>query len=83
MKQKLLSLALLALSFTFAQLYTPAGAIQASSNNYIGIGTHAPEGSLDINANSSIPIIRGSGGYIPTGLRFIDDSYTQSGQVKE
>nr|WP_317174671.1 hypothetical protein [Chryseobacterium antibioticum] len=80
---KLLSLAILASSFTFAQLYTPAGAIQASSNNYIGIGTNAPEGSLDINANSSIPIIRGNGGYIPTGLRFIDDSYTQSGQVKE
>ncbi|MGC5744478.1 hypothetical protein [Chryseobacterium sp. NFX27] len=83
MKIKLLSLALLASSFTFAQLYTPTGTLQTSSTNYIGIGTHAPEASLDINANSSIPIIRGNGTYIPTGLRFIDDSYTQSGQVKE
>jgi len=83
MKIKLLSLALLASSFTFAQLYTPTGTLQTSSTNYIGIGTNAPEASLDINANSSIPIIRGNGGYIPTGLRFIDDSYTQSGQVKE
>ncbi|PKF74513.1 hypothetical protein CW752_09035 [Chryseobacterium sp. PMSZPI] len=80
---KLLSIALLVTSFASAQLYTPGGAIQSSSNNSIGIGTNAPEGSLDIRANESIPIIRGNGGYIPTGLRFIDDSYTQAGQVKE
>ncbi|RQO42599.1 hypothetical protein DBR39_01615 [Chryseobacterium sp. KBW03] len=83
MKIKLLSIILLASSLTSAQLYTPSGTVQASSNNYIGIGTNAPEGILDINANSNIPIIRGNGGYIPTGLRFIDDSYTQPGQVKE
>lgn len=85
MKIKLLSLTLLALTstFTFAQLYTPSGVVQTSSNNHIGIGTNTPEGSLDINANSGIPIIRGNGDYIPTGLRFIDDSYTQAGQVKE
>lgn len=83
MKIKLLLFVLSASSFSFAQLYTPAGAVQGSSNNYIGIGTSTPESSLDINANSSIPIIRGNGGYIPTGLRFIDDSYTESGQVKE
>lgn len=83
MKQKLLAIALFTSTFTFAQLYTPAGTLQTSSNNNVGIGTNAPEGSLDINANSGIPIIRGNGDYIPTGLRFIDDSYTQSGQVKE
>ncbi len=83
MKKRLLSFALLASSFTFAQLYTPAGAVQTSSTNYIGIGTSAPQSILDINANSSIPIIRGNGDYIPSGLRFIDDSYTQAGQVKE
>jgi hypothetical protein len=50
----------------------------------VGIGTtKAAEGRLDINANGNIPIIRGNGSYIPTGLRFIDDSYTQAGQVKE
>lgn len=83
MKTKLLSFAILASSLTSAQLYTPGGGVQSSSNNYIGIGTNAPEASLDIKANESIPIIRGNGGYIPTGLRFIDDSYTQAGQVKE
>ncbi len=40
-------------------------------------------GSVDINANGVIPIIRGNGGYIPAGLRFVDDSYNQSGQVQE
>ena len=54
-----------------------------SSNGNIGIGTTTPESSLDIRANGSSPIIRGNGGYIPTGLRFIDDSYTQPGQIKE
>lgn len=83
MKTTLLSIALLVSSLASAQLYTPSGTVQASSNNYIGIGTSTPEGILDINANSNIPIIRGNGGYIPTGLRFIDDSYTQPGQVKE
>ncbi|WP_343681170.1 hypothetical protein [Chryseobacterium arthrosphaerae] len=83
MKVKLLSIFLFASSLTSAQLYTPSGTVQPSSNNHIGIGTNTPAGILDINANSSIPIIRGNGGYIPTGLRFIDDSYTQSGQVKE
>lgn len=83
MKVKLLSIALFASSLTSAQLYTPSGTVQTSSNNHIGIGTNTPEGILDINANSNIPIIRGNGGYIPTGLRFIDDSYTQAGQVKE
>lgn len=83
MKTKLLSIAVVTSSFVSAQLYTPAGAVQNSSTNYIGIGTNSPQASLDINANSSIPIIRGNGDYIPTGLRFIDDSYTQAGQVKE
>lgn len=49
----------------------------------IGIGTQNPLGSLDIIANGSIPLIRGNGGYIPSGLRFIDESYTQPGQIKE
>jgi uncharacterized coiled-coil protein SlyX len=53
------------------------------SNGNLGIGMKDPEGKMDINANGNIPIIRGNGGYIPTGLRFIDDSYTQAGQVKE
>ncbi|REC48045.1 hypothetical protein [Chryseobacterium pennipullorum] len=83
MKTKLLALAVLASSLVPAQLYTPAGTVQTSSNSFIGIGTNNPESILDINANSSIPIIRGNGGYIPTGLRFVDDSYTQPGQVKE
>lgn len=83
MKTKLLSFAILASSLASAQLYTPGGNVQSSSNNNIGIGTNVPEGSLDIKANENIPIIRGNGGYIPTGLRFIDDSYTQAGQVKE
>ncbi|AZA82038.1 hypothetical protein C1637_24250 [Chryseobacterium lactis] len=83
MKTKLLSIVVLVSSFASAQLYTPTGGVQTSSTNYIGIGTNAPQGSLDINANSSIPIIRGNGDYIPTGLRFIDDSYNQAGQVKE
>lgn len=48
-----------------------------------GIGTTTPQAILDIKANGNIPVIRGNGGYIPTGLRFIDDSYTLSGQVKE
>lgn len=83
MNTKLFSLALLASSFASAQLYTPNGTVQTSSNNRVGIGTNTPEGSLDIRANGSIPIIRGNGGYIPAGLRFIDDSYTQAGQVRE
>ena len=72
--------------FSFAQLATPLGQMQSTSNpetKGIGIGTTSPESILDIHANARIPIIRGNGGYIPTGLRFIDDSYTQPGQVKE
>lgn len=83
MKIILLSVALLVSSIASAQLYTPSAIVKASSNDYVGIGTNTPEGILDINANSYIPIIRGNGGYIPTGLRFIDDSYTEPGQVKE
>jgi hypothetical protein len=40
-------------------------------------------GSIDINANGAIPVIRGNGGYIPAGLSFIDDSYNTAGQVKQ
>lgn len=57
--------------------------IGSQNDGSLGIGVAAPEGKLDINANGFTPIIRGNGGYIPTGLRFIDDSYTQAGQVKE
>jgi hypothetical protein len=39
-------------------------------------------GFVDINANGNIPQIRGNGGHIPTGLKFVDDSYTTQGQVK-
>ncbi|HAY3553075.1 hypothetical protein KRE47_17585 [Elizabethkingia meningoseptica] len=70
----------------FAQLSTPQGQIQSTTNpefKHVGIGTNTPQAILDIHANENIPIIRGNGGYIPTGLRFIDDAYTQPGQVKE
>ncbi len=54
-------------------------------NGNIGIGTTSPQGILDINSGTtgSIPVFRGNGGYIPTGLRFVDDSYTQPGQIQE
>jgi len=84
--KKLQLLALVLPLLSFAQLATPLGQVQSTSNpetKNIGIGTINPESILDIRANGSIPIIRGNGGYIPTGLRFIDDSYTQPGQVKE
>ncbi|MCT3760561.1 hypothetical protein HZQ07_17775 [Elizabethkingia anophelis] len=84
---KKISLILLYLPcFYFAQLTTPLGQLQPTTNpetKNIGVGTLTPQSILDIQANESIPIIRGNGGYIPTGLRFIDDSYTQPGQVKE
>ncbi|WP_407510883.1 hypothetical protein [Elizabethkingia anophelis] len=84
---KKLSILLLTLpTIYFAQLTTPLGQIQSTTNpetQNIGIGTTTPESILDIRANENIPIIRGNGGYIPTGLRFIDDAYTQPGQVKE
>ncbi|OPB95685.1 hypothetical protein BAS10_10060 [Elizabethkingia meningoseptica] len=84
--KKLQLLVLVLPILSFAQLATPLGQVQSTSNpetKNIGIGTINPESILDIRANESIPIIRGNGGYIPTGLRFIDDSYTQPGQVKE
>ncbi|KUY30393.1 hypothetical protein [Elizabethkingia ursingii] len=84
---KKLSILLLTLpTLYFAQLTTPLGQIQSTTNpetKNIGIGTSTPESILDIHANENIPIIRGNGGYIPTGLRFIDDAYKQPGQVKE
>ncbi|MGV4413593.1 hypothetical protein [Chryseobacterium sp. T1] len=52
-------------------------------NGNVGIGTISPASRLDINADGSIPIIRGNGGAIPSGLTFIDDSYTSQGQVRE
>ena len=53
-------------------------------NGNVGIGTlGSAESKLDINANGSIPIIRGNGGYIPAGIKFRDDSYTSSGQIRE
>ncbi|MDN8932299.1 hypothetical protein Q0Q56_14335, partial [Staphylococcus aureus] len=54
--------------FCFAQLATPLGQMQSTSNpetKGIGIGTTSPESILDIHANARIPIIRGNGGYIP------------------
>ncbi|MDV3772054.1 hypothetical protein AB2S31_10585 [Elizabethkingia anophelis] len=84
---KKLSILLLTLpTIYFAQLTTPLGQIQSTTNpefKHVGIGTTTPQAILDIHANENIPIIRGNGGYIPTGLRFIDDAYTQPGQVKE
>ncbi|MDV3955624.1 hypothetical protein J2O08_04470 [Elizabethkingia anophelis] len=84
---KKLSILLLTLpTIYFAQLTTPLGQIQSTTNpefKHVGIGTTNPQAILDIHANENIPIIRGNGGYIPTGLRFIDDAYTQPGQVKE
>ncbi|MBP7173363.1 MAG: hypothetical protein KBA33_04725 [Cloacibacterium sp.] len=86
MKKILLSISLVSSQVIFSQIYTPGGAVNTTENpatGNVGIGTVNPESILDIKANGNIPIIRGNGGYIPTGLRFIDDSYTQLGQVKE
>ncbi|CAM3714842.1 hypothetical protein ELOC111193_17650 [Elizabethkingia occulta] len=76
--------------FYFAQLATPQGQMLATENpntGFIGIGTTNPLSKLDIDlkvgGGISSPIIRGSDSYISSGLRFIDDSYTQPGQVKE
>lgn len=76
------ALSVLSVCLLSAQLYIP-GTPSVSTNTNVGINTASPQGSLDINANGNIPVIRGNGGYIPTGLRFIDDSYTQQGNVKE
>ncbi|WP_160138279.1 hypothetical protein [Chryseobacterium sp. c4a] len=84
--KKLYIVLLIIPSLGFAQIASPNGQIQATINSgsgNIGIGTTNPQSKLDIRADENIPIIRGNGGYIPTGLRFIDDSYTQPGQVKE
>jgi len=40
-------------------------------------------GAVNIKANGTIPVISGNGGFTPTGLKFIDESYTVSGQIKE
>ncbi|WP_284460423.1 hypothetical protein [Chryseobacterium sp.] len=82
MKKMLSALSVLSVCLLSAQLYIP-GTPSVSTNTNVGINTASPQGSLDINANGNIPVIRGNGGYIPTGLRFIDDSYTQQGNVKE
>lgn len=83
MKKMFSALSVLSVCLLSAQLYTPSGNVSTSANSNIGINMASPVGILDINANGNIPIIRGNGGYIPSGLRFIDDSYTQQGQVKE
>jgi hypothetical protein len=83
MKKMFSALSVLSVCLLSAQLYTPSGTLLPSANSSIGINTANPEAVLDINANGSTPIIRGNGGYIPSGIRFIDDSYTQLGQVKE
>ncbi|WP_344832444.1 cell division protein ZapB [Chryseobacterium ginsenosidimutans] len=77
------ALFVLSIGLLSAQLYIPTGTPSTSSNSNVGINTANPAGTLDINANGNIPIIRGNGGYIPSGLRFIDDSYTQAGEIKE
>ena len=69
--------------FLFIQINYISAQNTLPSTGSVGIGTTNPQAILDINANGNIPVIRGNGGYIPTGLRFIDDSYTLSGQVKE
>lgn len=70
-----------------AQIYTPTGSINSTSNpstNNVGIGTQSPAAVLDVvSSNGKAPIIRGNGGYIPSGLRFIDDSYTTAGEIKQ
>jgi hypothetical protein len=51
MKQKLLVLALLASSFSFAQLAVPSGQVQATTNastGNVGIGTNNPQAKFDI-----------------------------------
>jgi hypothetical protein len=83
MKKMFSALSVLSICLLSAQLYTPSGSLSTSANSNFGINMASPVGILDINANGNIPIIRGNGGYIPSGLRFIDDSYTQQGQVKE
>ncbi|MDH6251867.1 hypothetical protein M2347_001594 [Chryseobacterium sp. H1D6B] len=86
MKKLFSTLSVLSVCLFSAQIYTPSGNTGSTLNSSptnVGIGTQYPGGILDINANGNIPVIRGNGGYIPTGLRFIDDSYTQAGQIKE
>jgi hypothetical protein len=77
MKQLIFAAAFLSASAAFAQ----TNVFPQTGN--VGIGTTNPQASLEIAANENCPIIKGNGGYIPTGLRFIDDSYTQPGEVKE
>lgn len=87
MKKRILSIiAITFLSLGNAQVYTPNGSVGITTNpasGNIGIGTNNPSSSLDINADGGIPIIRGHGDYISSGLRFIDDSYNSEGQIKE
>jgi len=76
MKKIFSALSVLSMGPLSAQLYVPPGSPSDSSNSNIGINTASLAGSLDINANGNISVIRGNSGYIPSGLRYMDDSYT-------
>ncbi|AZA81639.1 hypothetical protein C1637_03440 [Chryseobacterium lactis] len=76
MKKIFSALSVLSVGPLSAQLYVPPGSPSDSSNSNIGINTASLAGSLDINTNENISVIRGNSGYIPSGLRYMDDSYT-------